>query len=146
MHLDDELTFKHNINEKINKAKKGIGSIRNLNNIFPRPTLLTIYCSFVRLHLDYGGVKYDQPENESFINKIETVQYNASLAITGTVRGISQENLYQELVLESLRSRRWLKPVCCFYKLITTQKPLYLFNLIPPKLNSLRHPNTYSVM
>ena len=27
-----------------------------------------------------------------------------------------------------------------------TQNPLYLFNLIPPKLNSLRHPNTYSVM
>ena len=36
--------------------------------------------------------------------------------------------------------------MCYFYKLITTQKPLYLFHLIPPKLNSLRHPNTYSVM
>ena len=33
-----------------------------------------------------------------------------------------------------------------FYKLIKTQKSLYIFNLIPPKLNSLRHPNTYSVM
>ena len=36
--------------------------------------------------------------------------------------------------------------MCYFYKLIKTQKPLYLFNLIYPKLNSLRHPNTYSVM
>ena len=36
--------------------------------------------------------------------------------------------------------------MCYFYKLIKTQKLLYLFNLIPPKLNSLRHPNTYSVM
>ena len=26
------------------------------------------------------------------------------------------------------------------------QKPLYIFSLIPPKLDSLRHPNTYSVM
>ena len=33
-----------------------------------------------------------------------------------------------------------------FYKLIKTQKPLYLFNMIPAKLNSLRHPNTYSVI
>ena len=33
-----------------------------------------------------------------------------------------------------------------FYKLIATQKPLYLFNLIHPKLSSLSHPNTYSVM
>ena len=29
--------------------------------------------------------------------------------------------------------------VCYFYKLIKTQKPLYLFYLIPPNLNSLRH-------
>ena len=36
--------------------------------------------------------------------------------------------------------------MCYFYKLIKTQKPLYLFSLIHPKLNSLRHPNTYSVM
>ena len=36
--------------------------------------------------------------------------------------------------------------MCYFYKLIKTQKPLYLFNLVPPKLNSLGHPNTYSVM
>ena len=28
----------------------------------------------------------------------------------------------------------------------TTQKPLYLFNLIPPQLNSLYHLNTYSFM
>ena len=36
--------------------------------------------------------------------------------------------------------------MCYFYKLITTQNPFNLFNLIPPKLNSLCHPNTYSVI
>ena len=36
--------------------------------------------------------------------------------------------------------------MCYFYKLMKPQKPLYLFNVIPTKLNSLRHPNTYSVM
>ena len=36
--------------------------------------------------------------------------------------------------------------MCYFYKLIKTRKSLYLFNLIPPKLSSLRHPKTYSVM
>ena len=97
-------------------------------------------------HYYYGDVIYDQPENESFSSKIESVQYNASLAITGVIRGSSQEKLYQELGLESLRSRRWLRRMCYFYKLIKTQKPLYLFNLIHPKLNSLRHLNTYSVM
>ena len=148
IHLDEELTFKHDIDEKINKANKCIGIIRKLNNILPRSALLTISRSFIRPHLDYSDVIYDQPENESFSSKIESFQYNESLSITGTraIRGTSQEKLHQELGLEFLRSRRWLRRMCCFYKLIKTQKPLYLFNLIPPKLNSLRHPNTYSVM
>ena len=62
------------------------------------------------------------------------------------MRGTSQEKVYQELGLESLRSKRWLRRMCYFYKLIKTKKPLCIFNLIPSKLNSLRQPNTYSVM
>ena len=92
IHLDEELTFKHYINEKVNKANKSIEIIRKLNNIVPCTALLTIYCSFIRPYLDYGGVIYDQPENESFSNKIESVQYNASIAITGAITGTSQEN------------------------------------------------------
>ena len=70
IHLDKELTFKRHINEKINKANKGIGIIRKIKNILLRSALLTLYRSFVRPHLDYGDVTYDKPENESFITKI----------------------------------------------------------------------------
>ena len=77
---------------------------------------------------------------------METFQCNASLTITGAARGTSQERLYQKLGLESLKIGRWLRPMCYFYKLITTQMPLYLFNQIPPKLNSLQHSNTNSVI
>ena len=42
---------------------------------------------------------YDQPEYESFIIKIKSVQYNASLAIIGAIKGTSQEKPYQELGL-----------------------------------------------
>ena len=97
IHLDEEFTFKHHINEKINKANKGTGFIRKLNNILSRSALLAIYRSFIRPHHDYGDVIYDQPENESFSSKIDSIQYNASLAITGAIRGTSQEKLYQEL-------------------------------------------------
>ena len=112
----------HN-NKKINKANRGIAIICKLNNILPRSALLAIYRSFIRPHLDYGDVIYDQTENESFKSKIETVQYNASYAVTGAIRGTSQEKIYQELGLESVRSRRWLRRICYFYKLIKTQKP-----------------------
>ena len=39
--------------------------------------------------------------------KIESVQYSAALAVTGTWRGTSREKLYAELGWESLSSRRW---------------------------------------
>ena len=39
-----------------------------------------------------------------------------------------------------------LRRMFYFYKLIKTKKLLYLFYLILPKLNSLGHPNTYSVV
>ena len=68
--------------------------------------MLTIFKSFLRPHRDYGDVIYDRAFNESFQNKLESVQYNAALAITGAIRGSTREKLYQELGLESLKSRR----------------------------------------
>ena len=65
---DKKLNFKHHIKEKITKASKGIGVIKKLSNILPRDALLIIYKSFVRPHLDYGDIIYDQPQNESFCN------------------------------------------------------------------------------
>ena len=51
----------------------------------------------MRPHIDYGGITYDQPDNDSFCDKTERVQYNALLAITSTIKGISQLKLYKEL-------------------------------------------------
>ena len=61
--------------------------IRKLQPIIPRAGLLTIYKSLLRPHLDYVDVIYDRAFNESFQNKLEPVQYNAALAITGAMRG-----------------------------------------------------------
>ena len=55
----------------------------------PHPSLLTIYKSFIRPHLDYGDVTYDQPSNTIFSSKIESIQYNPALAITGALKGSS---------------------------------------------------------
>ena len=40
----------------------------------------------LRPHLDYGDVIYDQAFIGSVQNKLETIQYNAALALTGTTR------------------------------------------------------------
>ena len=81
---------------------------------------------------------YDQTCNlSSFHEKLESVKYNACLAITGAIRWTSSEKLYQGLGLESLKSRRRFIKLCHFYKILNEKSPSYLFDLIP-NLNKVR--------
>ena len=97
------------LNQKISIVYKGIGILRKLGKFLPRKSLVTIYKSFIRAHLDYCDVIYDKPNNASFTEKIEKLQYDAALAITGCIRGTSKEKLYNELGLEYLSQRRWMR-------------------------------------
>ena len=144
--LDSKLNFFDHINETIKKATKGVNVIRKRNLFLPRFSLLTIYKSSVRPHLDYGDVVYDQLSNSRLSDKIETIQYNAALAITGAIRGTSKEKLYQELGLESLKDRRWLRRISYFYKIISTKLPPYLYELIPPLQKSQRYPGCFQTL
>ena len=89
-----------------------------------RVALLTIYKSFLRPHLEYGDIIYDRAFNKSFQNKLDSVQYNAALAITGAIRGSSREKLYQELGLEPLKSWQWYQKSYLFFKLKKINIPL----------------------
>ena len=130
--LDEKLSFLEHIDEKIKKATVGVNLMRKLNLLLPPSSLLTVYKCFIRPHLDYGDAIYDQPNLSSLTNKIESVQYNAALAITGAIRGTSKEKLYQELGFESLKDRRWLRRLCYLYKIVSTKQPAYFYDLIPP--------------
>ena len=113
MILDSKLNFELHLEDKICKAHRGIGLIKRLQCDLSRKTLLNIHQSFIRPHLDYGDIIYDKPNVENFINRIESIQYNAALAITGAIRGTSKERIYNELGLESLEKRRWYRQ-CVF--------------------------------
>ena len=42
----------------------------------------------------------------SFFETLESVQYNAALAITGAMQGTSHNKIYEELGIESLKATR----------------------------------------
>ena len=142
MILDSKLNFRNHLSEKINKTNKGIGTIRRLlYNFLPRASLINIYKFFIRPHLDYGDIIYDNSSNVTFSQMIESVQYNAALAITGAIRGSSRDKLYHELGLESLHDRRWYRKLCFYYNIRHKNCPLYLTELFPivePSCYSLR--------
>jgi len=64
--------------------------------------------------------------DKAFSDKIEVIQYNAALAITGAIRGSSREKLYKKLGLEYLNSRRWFKRLCLFHKIYHNKSPGHL--------------------
>ena len=78
-----------------------------------------------------SNVKLFADETSLFsVVKNESVQYKAVLAITGAIQGTSQEKHSDELGLETLKSRRWLRRLDCIYKVINTGIPKYLTDLI----------------
>ena len=114
--LDHKLDFNEHLKIVTSKVSKGVGLLRKLNRILPRSLLLTIYKSFVRPHLDYGDIVFNQAFNESFHNKLEKLQYSATVAITGAIRGTSKKKLYAESGLEFQQLQRWFRKLVVFYK------------------------------
>ena len=140
--LDATLSFSAHIKAAISKTRKGIGMLRFLSRNLPRHTLNELYKLYVRPHLDYGDVIYHNPLKvcdvtgsttlSSLIEKLESVQYSAALAITGAWRGTSREKLYLDLGWESLSLCRWSRRLTLFYKVINNLTPDYTGDPLPP--------------
>ena len=86
----------------MSKVDKTIGLLPKLQAILPLPSLVSIYKSFIKPNLDYGDIIYDQGYKELFHQKLQSIKFNASLAITDAIRGTSREKRFEDLGLESL--------------------------------------------
>ena len=139
--LDSKLSFSAHIKAAISKARKGVGLLKYLSKYLPRHTLNELFKLYVRPHLEYGDVIFHIPAKvcefsgntilPSLMEKLESVQYSAALAVTGTWRGTSREKLYAELGWESLSSRRWSRRLMLFYKMINNLLPEYTLDPVP---------------
>ena len=77
--------------------------MKKLSLILSRKSLLTICKSYVRPNLDYTDIIYDKPSTESFIRKIEMVQYKAALIITGAFKGTLHHKIIKSSVQDLLQ-------------------------------------------
>ena len=105
------------------KSAIGIGMLKRLSNYLPRYSLVTLYKAFILPHLDHTAIIYDRPNNTNISDNIESLQYNAALAITGAIRGSSKETFFQELDFEYLSSARWLRKLFLIYKTVVNKSP-----------------------
>ena len=80
------------------------------------------------------------------MERIERVQYQAALAVTGTWKGTNRNKLYDELGWESLSDRRWCRQLILLFKIHNNLSPEYLKNSLPPlrRVNyGVNNPNLY---
>ena len=92
--LDTKLTFASHIDDKLKKARKGLGIIKTLSSYLSVKTLDQIYKMYVRPHLDFWA-----------------------LAITGAWQGTNLDKIYDQLGWESLTDRRYCRRLFHFYKI-----------------------------
>ena len=140
--LDPKLNFAAHINEKSAIARKGIGLIKHLRSYLPTEALISIYTAHVRSHLDYCDFIYHIPELlgnfstdvnlNNLMHKLESLQYQAGLAITGMWKGTNRDKVYDELGWEPLHLRRYFRRLNVFYKIMNGLTPQYLLEPVPP--------------
>ena len=105
--LDSKLSFIHHINEKIKISKNLTNILRYLSKYLPLNTLNQMYKLFIRPHFDYCDIIYHIPHFPNMFDssislhplmeKIESLQYQAALAITGCWQGSNRNKLYELL-------------------------------------------------
>ena len=132
------MKFAAHINEKSAKARKGIGMIKHLRSYLPLEALISIYTAHVRSHLDYCDFIFHIPELvgnfstdvnlNSAMDRLESLQYQAGLAVTGMWKGTNRDKVYEELGWEPLNLRRYFRRLTVFYKIMNGLTPQYLLD------------------
>ena len=139
--LDSNLSFEKPINEKIINAKKNVGILKHLSKFLPLKILDQMCKALVRPHLDYCDIIYHKPPRlnqsplgispNSQMEKVERIQYQAALAISGTWQCSSRSKLYEELGWESLSDRRKCRRILQIHKILNIKTHLYIKDKLP---------------
>ena len=115
--------------------------MKHLNYLLPFKTLNQMYKSLVRPHLDYCDIIYHIPQTlhshggitlNCQMERVEQIQYQAALAVTGAWQGTDRIKLYEELGWETLSDRRMSRRILQVHKIVDGKTPVYLREKLPP--------------
>ena len=111
--LNQICTWHDHISDISSKAWKRINVFRSLMFKLDRKTLETIYFSFIRPTLEYADIVWDNCNmNEKY--KLEQIQYEAAMIVTGATRSCSRAKLIEETINKFNKFKFLLTPTFCF--------------------------------
>ena len=85
MVFDSGLSYKGYIKSVLSRVNKTINLLQKFQAILSWHSLITIYKSFIRPHLNYGNVIYNRTYIKSFHQTLESTQYSTAITMTGTL-------------------------------------------------------------
>ena len=115
--IDSKLEFEDHIIEKVNKANSILGVIRRSFEYLDKDTLVMLFKSLVRPHLEYANQIW-APYKKKHLDIIENVQRRATRLIPG-MTDLSYEQRLRVLKLPSLTYRRIRGDMILCYKILT---------------------------
>ena len=92
--LNERLNFREHLKNKFVIVTEGMRMLKKLSNYLLTHSLVTLCKAFIQPHLDY-----DKLNNLNICNKIESLQNNATLVITGAIRASSEKNCIKNWAL-----------------------------------------------
>ena len=141
--LDRRINFESHLQDKLAKARQGLGVMMHLKKWVSHQVLETIYKSKVRPHLDYCDMVYHRasPSNERYpifrqestidiLKEVETIQYKAARIVSGAWDKTRRKDVYDMLGWESLEDRRTMRKLCLLHETIENSFPRYLSAIV----------------
>ena len=115
--IDENLSYKNHINDKINKAFQMIGILnRNFKNL-DKSTFILLYKSLVRSQLEYANSVWN-PYRISLVEELEKVQKRAT-KLVWCCRKMKYKERLMYLQLPTLKYRRLRGDMIETYKILT---------------------------
>ena len=99
------------------KASQRLGVLRAYGRRFGRQPLLKLYLAYIRPILEYGDYIWSNITKKEE-EQLEKVQLAAIRVITGTKLGTSHFNLYRELDIPKLSTRRYTSRLMKFHQVL----------------------------
>ncbi len=126
------------VDRLIETSGKQINVLRKLKFRLKREYLEKIYFTFIRPILEYSSEVWD---NCGHLNsdRLEKIQLEAARIVCGFTSYASLETIYKETGWEKLATRRKVRKILMFYKIVKNQAPDYLQDLLPPLVGEVNN-------
>ena len=136
--MDNKLKFDSHIGTKVNKANSILGAIRRGFAYLDKETMLRLYTSLVRPHLEYANPVWN-PRYMKDITMVENVQRRATKMIP-EIRDLPYEERFKFLKLPTLAYRRIRGDMVETYKILNNKYDEKLGNFLPLHRDQVEHP------